>query len=438
MSENRKKVKAVVSAGFGNVVEWFDFAVYGYFASIISTNFFVSDSDLVSLLATFAAFAVGFFMRPLGAFVLGSYGDRVGRKKALSLTIIMMAVGTFMIGVLPTYNQIGIWAPILLVLARLIQGFSAGGEWGGSSSYMVEFADESSQGFWGSWQQVSTAAGLFLGSVAGLVFTTTMDPQFLQIWGWRIPFLIGGLIGLFGLYLRIQLDDTPEFVKAQEEGTTKKSPLKETFAHHKTEVLLGIGFTVFWTVSYYALLTYSPTFITDVVGVSSSLSFVASSISILILMVLIPIMGKLSDSIGRKPILITATISGVVLTYPLFMMMLTGSFPLILIAEIIFAVIIAGFSGPGVAAISEIFPTEIRYTSLSVGYNISTAAFGGTAPFISTALIKLTGQEIAPAYYIILSAIVTTFVLLGLKLYKGKDKENKKASENNYYKVNEG
>lgn len=417
----QKRIKAVIAASAGNLVEWFDFGVYGYFASIIAVNFFVSDNHIVSLMVTFATFAVGFFMRPLGAIVIGAYGDRAGRKKALAFTVIMMAIATFMIGILPTYDQIGIWAPILLVIARLIQGFSAGGEWGGSASFMVEYADESSKGFWGSWQQVSTSGGLFLGSLFGLLLTNIMTAEALESWGWRIPFLIGGILGLIGLYLRAKVEETPEFEAAEEKGEVSKSPLLDTLRNYHKEVLTGLGFTIFWTVSYYGLLTYTPSFISDIVGLSAQLSFLANSLAIMVLLVLIPISGRLSDKIGRKPLLLFSTIGGIILTYPLYLMMSTGSFLLILTAEVIFSILIAAFSGAGVAAITEVFPTKVRYSALSIGYNVATAVFGGTAPFVSTYLINLTDSHVSPALYIILAAIVTTLVLLRIDFERFKD-----------------
>lgn len=414
MSRQKERRKAVVAASFGNVVEWFDFSVYGYFAAIISYNFFVGESDIVALLATFAAFAVGFFMRPVGAVVMGNYGDKVGRRKALAVTILMMAISTFLIALLPTYEQIGILAPILLVIARLAQGFSAGGEWGGSSSFMVEHADETSKGFWGSWQQVSTSGGLFLGSLAGLILTSTMSEEFLYTWGWRLPFLVGGLLGLFGLYLRSNVEESPEFEKNKQKGSVESSPLKEVITTYRKELLLGFGFTVFWTVSYYGLLTFIPAYLTEVIGLTGNTAFALNTLSMVVLIVCIPIFGSLSDRIGRKPLLLTSTISGVVLTYPLYSMVASENFALTLIGLIVFAIIIALFSGPGVAAITEIFPSHVRYSGLSIGYNFATAAFGGTAPFISTFLINATGSSISPAFYIIAAGIVTTFVLFGI------------------------
>lgn len=407
----KERRKAVTAAAMGNLVEWFDFGVYGYFASILAVNFFVSESHIVSLMATFATFAVGFFMRPLGAIVIGAYGDRAGRKKALAFTVIMMAVATFIIGILPTYHQIGLWAPFLLVLARLAQGFSAGGEWGGSASFMVEYADESSKGFWGSWQQVSTSGGLFLGSLSGLILSHAMSADALESWGWRVPFIIGGILGLIGLYLRTKVEETPEFEAVEESGEVSKAPLVDTLRNYHKEVLTGFGFTTFWTVSYYGLLTYTPAFISDIVGLSQQQSFLANSLALIVLLILIPVAGHLSDRYGRKPLLLFATIGGIILTYPLYLMMATGSFGLVLIAEIIFSILIASFSGAGVAAITEIFPTKVRYSALSIGYNFAIAVFGGTAPFISTYLINMTGSNVSPAIYIILAAIVTTLVV---------------------------
>lgn len=417
----KKRIKAVTAASMGNLVEWFDFGVYGYFASILAVNFFVSSNQIVSLMATFATFAVGFFMRPLGAVIIGAYGDRAGRKKALAFTVILMAIATFMIGILPNYHQIGIWAPILLVIARLIQGFSAGGEWGGSASFMVEYAGESSKGFWGSWQQVSTSGGLFLSSLFGLLLTNVMTTESLESWGWRIPFIIGGILGLIGLYLRTKVEETPEFEAAEEKGEVSKAPLLDALRNYHKEVLTGVGFTIFWTVSYYGLLTYTPAFISDIVGLPAQLSFLANSLAMMVLLVLIPIAGSLSDKIGRKPLLLFATIGGIILTYPLFLMMSSGSFWLILIAEIIFSVLIAAFSGAGVAAITEIFPTKVRYSSLSIGYNFAVAVFGGTAPFVSTYLINLTSSNVSPAIYIILAAIATTLVLLRINFDRFKE-----------------
>lgn len=411
VDSNRARMKAIVAGSVGNLVEWFDFSIYAIFATMIAANFFALEGSSSSLLATFATFAVGFLMRPLGAIVIGAYGDRAGRKKALGLTIIIMGIGTLMIGIIPTHDQIGIWAPILLIVARFIQGFSAGGEWGGSSTYIVESADNHSRGFWGSWQQVSTSGGMLLGSLTGVLLTSVMSNEALLAWGWRIPFIAGGLLGFIGLYMRRGIEETPEFTKAQKQGEISKVPFFEAIRNYRTEIMLGMGINIFWTVAYYGLLTFMPTFLSKFIGLSAQLAFLASTISMVVLMVLIPIMGHLSDRIGRKPLMLVSTLGCIILTYPLFLLIASGSFLWIILAEIIFCALIAMYAGPGVAAIVEIFPTKVRYSSLSIGYNISGALFGGTAPFLSTYLINQTGSYLSPAFYIIFASVVTSIII---------------------------
>lgn len=419
-STTKHKIKTIFAACIGNVVEWYDFSIYAYMAAIISVNFFETQEPITALLATFAAFAVGFIIRPLGGFVIGVYGDKVGRKSALSTAIILMALGTFMIGVLPTYETIGIFAPILLVIARLIQGFSAGGEWTGGATFIVEHAEESTKGFWGSFHMVSVNIGMLLGSVTGVLLTTFMSEEILYSWGWRIPFIIGGIIGLIGLYMRINMEETPEFKTVKEKRKVKEEKPKiiVTLIHTYKEVLVCIGITVFWTVAVYGLLTYMPVYLSDILGLSSQLSFLANTFSLILLIILTPIAGYLSDKFGRKQLLLTSTIGTLILIYPLFLMMASGSFPIIVTAVLILAALIATFNGPAVVTLVELFPANIRYSSFSVGYNIAIAAFGGTAPFISTYLIQVTGVTLAPLFYIVFAAIVTTTTLIVVNFSK--------------------
>lgn len=407
--------KAVIAGAVGNTMEWFDFGVYAYFATIIATLFFPSEDPVASLLASFAVFAVAFFMRPLGALIFGHFGDRIGRRNTLAAAIILMAVATFLIGILPTYEQIGVLAPILLVLARLLQGLSAGGEWGGSASFMVEFAPEGRRGFFGSWQQFSVVGGLLLGSATGALLTSTLSEAALNSWGWRVPFLIGLLLGLVGLYIRLQVDETPEFRAVIQNREVAAAPIRETLRGHNRAGLVAIGFTLVWTVAYYLLLTYMPTYVSQTLEISASLALISNTIGLVFLMALIPVMGALSDRIGRKPMLIGAAVGLAVLTYPMFLLISQGSFVLIVLAQIVFAVLIAMYSGPGPAALVEMFPTNVRYSALGVSYNLSVAVFGGTAPFIATFLINRTGSDLSPTFYMILAAVITLAVLIRIQ-----------------------
>jgi MFS transporter, MHS family, proline/betaine transporter len=407
--------KAVTAGAIGNFIEWYDFAIYGYFAAVIAGQFFPSENRVASLLATFAVFAVAFFMRPLGAFVFGHYGDKVGRRTTLAVAVIMMGIATFMIGVLPTYAQVGVLAPALLVVARLLQGLSAGGEWSGSAAFMVEYAPETSRGLYGSWQQFSIVAGLLTGSAIGSVLGTVLSEDALNAWGWRIPFILGLLVGLVGLYLRLRLEDTPAFQIIEEKHEVAEAPVKESFTAHWRESLTAIGFTIAWTVSYYILLTYMPTYVSETLGLPLSLALTSNAIGLVVLMVLIPFTGSLSDRIGRKRLLIASSALMALFTYPLFLLVSTSTFLLIVLAQVFFGAIISLFSGPGPAALVEMFPTNVRYSALGVSYNLAVAAFGGTAPFIATFLIDRTGNNLAPSIYLIIAAVVTLVVVSRMK-----------------------
>jgi MHS family proline/betaine transporter-like MFS transporter len=399
--------KAVTAGAIGNFIEWYDFAVYGFFATIIAGQFFPSDDPVASLLATFAVFAVSFFMRPVGAFVFGHYGDRVGRRSTLAVAVILMGVATLMIGVLPTYAQVGVLAPILLVVARLLQGFSAGGEWSGSAAFMVEYAPEDRRGFYGSWQQFSIVAGLLVGSAIGAFLGAVLSEEALNAWGWRIPFILGILVGVVGLYLRLRLEDTPAFRVIEQKNEVASAPVKESFTAHGGESVRAIGFTVAWTVAYYILLTYMPTYVSVTLGLPLTQALLSNAIGLVVLMALIPLTGALSDRIGRKPLLISFSVLITLLTYPLFLLASTQVFFLIVVAQVLFGIIISLFSGPGPAALVEMFPTNVRYSALGVSYNLAVAAFGGTAPFIATYLISRTGSNLSPGFYLIAAAVIT-------------------------------
>ena len=406
---------AILAGVIGNVLEWYDFAVYGYFVPVISQLFFPNQTPLVSLLLTFSVFGVGFVMRPVGSVVFGQYGDRHGRKRALSAVIFLMAASTFMVGLLPTYASIGVLAPLLLVVARLAQGLSGGGEWGGAAAYLVEYALPGKRGLTGSWQQVSVGCGFLLGSLTAAVLTTWISPADMLAWGWRIPFLLGVLVGIVGAVMRWRLDDTPKFAELESQGKVAHSPLREAFTTFRKPTLIAFGITLHNTVGYYAVLIYLTTWLTNIVKMPRGTALWIGTACLLAFVVAVPVMGALSDRIGRRPLFIASCAGTIVLAYPLFLLASTGVPAYAFVAQLILVLLLALYAGPGPAVYCELFPTSIRYTALSVGYNIPVAIFGGFAPFIATWLIQSTGNPLSPAFYVIAASLGTLVTMAWVK-----------------------
>jgi MHS family proline/betaine transporter-like MFS transporter len=411
------RTRAVTAAVIGNVLEWYDFAVYGYVATIIAKHFFPPGDEVAALLATFAAFGLGFVARPLGGIVIGWIGDAKGRKAALIITIMLMAVGTVLIGLIPSYSTIGVLAPVLLVAARLMQGFSAGGEWGGSTAFIVEWAPERRRGFYGSFQQMSVVAGLLLGSGIAALLSTVLPAAAMEGWGWRVPFLIGGIIGPVGMYIRRNIDETPAYrsAMASETAVTARAAAGEVTSPFVLAAR-AFGFTILWTVAFYIFLAYMPTFTQRYVGLSRAAALWSNTAGLLLLMIAIPFFGLLSDRIGRKPLLLACCAAFIVLPYPLFVLMLGGaSLGTVLLIQLLIGLAIALFSGAGPAAIAEIFPTRSRSLYMSTGYSLAVAIFGGFAPFVAQWLIGWTGSPISPVFYVVAAAIVSTIVIWQLQ-----------------------
>jgi MFS transporter, MHS family, proline/betaine transporter len=401
--------KAVFAAVIGNVLEWYDFAVYAFVAGTIARQFFPQTDDVTALLSTFLAYGLGFVARPLGGIVIGRIGDTHGRKTALMITIFLMAAGTVMIGVLPTYASIGLAAPLLLVFARLMQGFSAGGEWGGSTAFIVEWAPKGRRGWFGSFQQTSVVAGLLLGSGVAALLNTLLAQEQMSDWGWRVPFLLGGILGPVGLYMRRTMKETPAYVSAvQEAAPATKNGLGLA--------LRAFGFTIVWTVCFYVLLNYMPTYTQKYLNLSPSAALWANTIGLLVLLACIPVMGRLSDRLGRKPLLLACCLAFVLLPYPVFTYLLSGiGYGELIAVQVLFAVLISMFSGPGPAAIAEIFPTRTRSTWMTSGYALAVAIFGGFAPFISVWLIDHFQSPTAHVWYLVAAAVASLLVILSMR-----------------------
>ena len=404
--------KAVSAAVVGNVLEWYDFAVYAFVAGIIAKNFFPQSDDVTALLSSFLAYGLGFVARPLGGIVIGRLGDTRGRKAALMLTIFMMAAGTVMIGILPTHATVGLLAPLLLVVARLMQGFSAGGEWGGSTAFIVEWAPKGRRGWFGSFQQTSVVAGLLLGSGVAALLNTLLSQEQMNDWGWRVPFLLGGILGPVGLYMRRTMKETPVYEAASASQEHPSSTTESGFGL----ALRAFGFTIVWTVCFYVLLNYMPTYTQKYLKLSASAALWANTVGLVVLLVCIPVMGRISDWLGRKPLLLACCLAFIVLPFPVFNYMLSGiGFGELVVVQILFAVLISMFSGPGPAAIAEIFPTRSRSTWMTSGYALAVAIFGGFAPFISVWLIDRFQSPIAHVWYLVAAAVVSLLVILSLR-----------------------
>ena len=404
--------KAVVAAVIGNFVEWYDFTIYGYLAVVLAPLFFPTEDRFVSLMATFAVFGIAFVMRPVGALFFGSLGDRIGRRTTLSAVILLTSGATAFIGLLPSYATIGILAPILLILARMVQGFAVGGEFGGATAFMVEYAPEGKRGLYGSWQFFTQGASLIVGLMIAGGLTAVVSEQALFSWAWRLLFLIALPMGLIGLYMRLKLEDTPAFQAVQEHHEVKQAPLKETLRAHGKNLLKVIGLTWPLTGLTY-LLIFMPTYLSEQLGLSISLGFTAVILGTVAYCVVVTLAAVLSDRIGRrKPFLIAGPVLAAITSVPVFMLIGTGSFPAIVLALVIVSLALGIVSGVYAAAMCEVFPTSVRYSSLSLGYSVAVSIFGGTTPFIFTALLAATGNPLSPAFYLVAAAVVGTVAAL--------------------------
>lgn len=410
--------KTVFGAAIGNLIEWFDYATYGYLATVIAAVFFAPGNKTAALLATFAVFAVSFVVRPLGGVIWGYYGDKIGRKRILVLTVIIMSFATFGIGLIPSYATIGIAAPLLLLVCRLVQGFSASGEYAGAAAFIAEHAPDSKRGLLVSMVPASTAAGLVLGAIVASLLEFNLSPGSLQSWGWRIPFLMSGPLGIFALFIRLKLEDPDLFKELEEKEKPikeeKKSPMLQGIKSNWRQVLAAFGIVSLNAVGFYIILTYMPTYLSEELGFGRAESILTTILSLGSYVLFLPLVGSLADRVGRKPVLITACILFVLLTYPTFVLLsLGGAFAIL--AQILLGAILAGNDGVLATFLSEMFPTNVRYSCFALSFNSSNALFGGTAPFVATFLISITDNTFAPAFYLMSAAAVAFIALFWTK-----------------------
>lgn len=406
--------KAVVGASIGNAVEWFDFAIYGFLATFIAAEFFPAGDDTAALLNTFAIFAAAFFARPLGGFVFGPLGDRLGRQRVLAIVILLMSTATVAIGLLPTYDAIGVAAPLLLLFFRCLQGFSAGGEYGGGAVYLAEYAADARRGLTVTFMAWSGVVGFLLGSITVTVLQAALPAAAMESYGWRIPFLLAAPLGLVGLYIRLRLDDTPEFTRLTTLDEVATRPLREAVRTSWTAILQVIGLFLIFNVGYYVVFTFLPTYLIKTLDYSRTASFTSITLASLTALVLILPFAALSDRVGRRPMLIAGSALFVVAAYPLFLLLNSGSLTAAIAAHCLLAAIESVYISAAVTAGVELFATRVRYSGFSVGYNIAVAGFGGTTPYVVTWLTGATGA-LAPAFYLMGAALLSLLTVLGLR-----------------------
>ena len=408
-------LKTTKAGSVGNLLEWYDFAVFGYFAPFMSAQFFPSDDPVSGLINTFGVFAVGYLARPIGGMLFGQIGDRLGRTRALQLSILLMAVPTTLIALLPTHSQVGVLAPALLVVLRLAQGVSVGGEFIGSCCYLVESAPSDKRGLYGSWSTLGTVAGMLLGSAVATLIHGVLSADQIQAWGWRLPFLGGLLVGIAGWQMRRGAMETPEFVWLQDRGKVEPRPVLQALREMPLRVLQVAGIVLLFGVAIYTLFVWMPTYLTHFVTPPVPHALLVNTLCMMLLVVAIPFAGWLADRVGYKRVLAVGAVATSIVVYPLFKWMDSGTTFAAAVALAIFALINGCIQGAMPVAMADLFPSRLRYSAMAIGYNVTLALFGGTAPLVATWLIKRTGSLAAPAWYLLAVAAVTFAVTLTIR-----------------------
>ncbi|MBT6203927.1 MAG: MFS transporter [Rhodospirillaceae bacterium] len=405
--------RTALAGVIGNVLEWYDFAVYGFFAVTIGKHFFPTDDPAVSVVLSFGVFAVGFLARPVGALIFGHLGDVIGRRRVLMISILMMAIPTFLIGVMPTYDTLGVFAPIILILLRLAQGASVGGELTGSVTFMLEeMSDKKTRGLAGSWSFSGAVAGVLLGSAVGTLVVSVLDADQVAAWGWRLPFLAGVVIAICGFMLRRGLEH--EKPPAAAEGRSP-IPLFDALREHPRDMLCAVGITAFTATGFYLMFVYITTYLTGVVGETEAFAFEMNTINMMILVVMIPVWGWLSGKIGIQKVLVGSSLVGIVASIPLFTLMDHQHHIMEFLGQFGMVMIIAPFQSCFATRMAFLFPKDLRMSAFSVTYNIGLAVFGGAAPAAAAYLIEQQVGGLSPAYLLTGAAVISFISLLAAR-----------------------
>ncbi|MBH2638408.1 MFS transporter [Serratia ureilytica] len=414
----RRSRQALLAGSVGNFIEWYEFGVYGFLATVIAANFFTlqGENEVTSLILTYAAFALAFFCRPIGAVIFGRIGDRIGRRPTLIAVLLLMTLATSLIGVMPTYASIGVAAPLLLTLLRMFQGLFAGGEFGGAVSLMTEFAPKGKRGLFGAWQSLTVALGLLAGAGLVALLAALLSVQQLHDWGWRIPFLLALPMGAVALWLRLKLEETPTFTQAQQHAEQAAPPEAKLSGVVKT-ILIGIGRMMGWSAAGYTFLVVMPSYLQTSLHATFQQALVATVLANVGFALTILPAGIISDKLGRKTVMLTAVAAVILFTFPLLHLLQDAQSSLWVkgLAVMVAGAVVGLLAGPGPAMLAEMFPTRVRYTGLGLAYSLSNAVFSGSAGLIITGLIKQTGNIDIPAYYVVATSVVSLFALMTLR-----------------------
>lgn len=404
--------RVLTSAAIGQFVEWYDFVIYAYSAAIIAKLFFPNADPTAALLSTFAIYAVGFVMRPLGGFIFGPLGDRIGRRRVLSLVILMMGAATLCIGLLPTYEQIGLLAPLLLVVCRLVQGLSAAGETVGSNAFVAEHAPSDRRGLYVGFTYSFANLPPIAAALLVLLLTNVLTGEAYASWGWRIPFLIGGPLALVGLYIRHKVDESPAFQATKAARNVATSPLRDAVRDQKKAMGFSFALAAFSSLGFYTLAGYFVSYLVATVGLNSNAALISNSVALLVAFVTMILGGHLSDRLGRKPLLVAGLVINALVCIPAYLIAAQGSLITAILGQSLLAFGCGLFWGPVGIALMELFPTRTRYSASAISYNLAYTIFGGTAPLLGTWLVMQSGSKLAPAVYMCAVSIAVLVVVL--------------------------